>query len=518
MSIYSIDRESDIPLYIQIRDSITAAIQEGRLTPGDRLPPVSVLAKEIGVTQATIRRALQDLSDAGHATCHVGRGTFIRDSAISEPPAVPGSTSPRSKFLSNGNEHRAPITNPLEFAAKRLRSGVRKALVDIMPLTNKPGIIQLTKGIPDGSLLPDNFLTAATTETLAGGAERFIEATDELGLYELREEIAMRFNEDGAEITPDQVLITNGAMQAITLVAQAALENRPAIMCETPCFQGIPDTFSALGHWVETVPRDSLGPLTERLYHHQSNRQQLLYICPYLHNPTGCDLSPERHMELAQWAQKTGSVIIADELFKELRFDDRPSPSLFNTLGGEQTIVVSSLSKSIMTGLRLGWLISSPERVRELAQHKRLMDHSTPTLIQGIALTIFRSGRFDAHTKAMKKIYQERMETMLNSLQKLMPKGVSWSEPAGGFSLLVELPQGYSSVALLLSSIEKGVSFLPGPLFDIDHRYVHAFRLSTAWADRHEIKEGIELLASAIEELIRHPAGDSGLSGLGNFQ
>ncbi|MEE4241208.1 MAG: PLP-dependent aminotransferase family protein [Desulfopila sp.] len=515
---YSVDRDSDIPLYIQIRDSITAAIREGRLAPGDRLPPVSALAKEIGVTQATIRRALQDLSDAGHAACHVGRGTFIRDSETSPQPTATGSAAPRTHFLSNSGQRQAPAPNPLEFAAKRLRSGVRKALVDIMPLTNKPGIIQLTRGIPDGRLLPENFLAEATTETIMGGADQFVEATDELGLYELREEIAMRFNEDGADITPDQVLITNGAMQAISLVAQAALENRPSILCETPCFQGIPDAFSAMGHWVETIPRDSQGPLTERLYHHQSSQEQLLYLCPYLHNPTGADLSPERHFELAEWAEKTGSVIVADELFKELHFDEHPPPSLFNTLGEKQTIVVSSMSKSIMTGLRLGWLISSPERVRELAQHKRLMDHSTPALIQGIALTIFKSGKFDSHTLAMKKIYQERMKTMLNFLQKLMPKGVRWSEPAGGFSLLVELPQGYSSVALLLSSTEKGVSFLPGPLFDIDHRYVHALRLSTAWADKNEIQEGIELLASAIEELIRHPAGDSGLSGLGNFQ
>jgi len=107
---------------------------------------------------------------------------------------------------------------------------------------------------------------------------------------------------------------------------------------------------------------------------------------------------------------------------------------------------------------------------------------------------------------------------MLRALETHMPQGVSWSTPTGGFSMLLELPRGYSSVALLLLAIDRGVSFLPGPLFDIDQRYVHALRLSCAWTDERQISEGIELLAGAIEEYIRQPPEDSGLSGLGNFQ
>ena len=146
------------------------------------------------------------------------------------------------------------------------------------------------------------------------------------------------------------------------------------------------------------------------------------------------------------------------------------------------------------------------------------MDHSTPSLIQGMALTIFQSGRYENHIENMKTIYQERMATLLDALEKYMPKEVRWSQPVGGFSLLLELPGGYSSVALLLTAINRGVSFLPGPLFDIDQRYVHALRLSTSWTDSHQIKEGVELLAGTIGDFLRYPPEDSGLSGLGNFQ
>jgi DNA-binding transcriptional MocR family regulator len=534
MGNYTIDRESETPLYIQIRDSIHAAIADGQLRPGDRLPPVAALAKEIGVTQATIRRALQDLGKAGHTSCHVGRGTFIRDAAAAnrEKPdgddtdidtdtdtdidididtltmgRVPGNSAPRQVEA-----------NPLEFAARRLRSGVSKALYDIMPLAHKPGIIQLTKGIPDPSLLPDQFLETISGETLAGGGTAFLEATDALGLLQLREEIARRFNQNGAGITPDQVLITNGSIQALTLVAQAALENRPGIICETPCFQGVINSFSAMGHWVASAQRDDQGPSMRLLHRLTTKTPQLLYLCPYVHNPTGSDLSGERADQLAEWARRTGSVIIADEIFKDIRYQAAPQPSLLETLGSRQTIVVSSLSKSVASGLRLGWLISSPGRVKQLAELKRLMDHCTPTLIQGIALTLLTSGRYEAHTEKMRVIYRRRMDTLVNALEKRMPQEIAWTLPEGGFSILVELPKGYSSVALLLSAIERGVSFLPGPLFDIDQRYVNALRLSVAWADRNQIKEGIELLAGAIGDFIQQPPGDSGLSGLGNYQ
>ncbi len=518
MSLYTIDRDSDTPLYIQIRDRIIEAVQTQELAFGDKLPAVSLLAKEIGVTQATVRRALQDLGNAGYTECHVGRGTFICDPETSDPETQEQQRNSSKTSSMRPAQDVKSGKKSAEYATRRLRSGIRKALFDIMPLAHKPGTIQLTRGIPNGELLPPNFIEEINEETLANGSKQYIQATEELGLYDLREEIAMRFNECGTAVTPDQVLITNGSLQAITLVAQTYLEKKPPVICETPCFQGVTDTFAAMGHWVDTIQRDEEGPLTDKLHNNFGNAPHLLYLCPYVHNPMGTDLSEARAKDLIEWARQTGSVLIADEIFKDLRFNSKTPPSLLKELGSEQTIVVSSLSKSVMTGLRLGWIISSSERIRELARLKHIMDHSTPAFIQGMGLSIFKSGKFDSHTTAMRKIYQERMTTLLKALKTYMPKGVSWSTPIGGFSIMAELPRGYSSVGLLLSAIDRGVSFLPGPLFDIDQRYVHAMRISTAWTDKHQIKEGIELLGSCIEDFISQPPGDSGLSGLGNFQ
>ncbi len=518
MPKFAIDKDSDTPLYMQIRTHIEQAILSGELSPGDKLPSVSCLAKDIGVTQATVRRALQDLGKAGHTSCHVGRGTFVQGSGITEANSLEETAeAPGHPLIRKGN-NRPPVEYSREFAARRLRMGIGKALSDIMSLAEKPGIIQLTRGVPDPGLLPESFLQEATTETLKKNGTELLEAANPLGRYELRKEIADRFSSHGTTVSPEQVLITNGSMQAITLVAQANLEMKYNVICETPCFKGITDSFTAMGNWVETITRDALGPSPELPDRLPGQNPFLLYLCPYAHNPMGTNLGKERYTLLVEWAKKTGSLLVADEIFRDLCFEDDPPPSLMQDLGAEQTIVVGSLSKSLVTGLRLGWLISSPQRVQQLGVLKRLMDNSCASLIQGIACTIFKSGRYDDHISKMQAIYKNRRNVLFKALERYMPKEVSWTRPDGGFSLLLELPHGYSSVAMFLAAIEKGVSILPGPFFDIDHRFVHCVRISYAWADEDQIKEGVELLAGAVETLLSRPPGDSGLSGIGSYQ
>jgi len=516
MSKYTVDKESDTPLYIQIRTNIENAILKGELKPGDKLPPVNSLAKDIGVTQATVRRALQDLGNAGHTCCHVGRGTFIQDAAAQEN--VQTQPSAKTEHTNPPKTNRSATENSHEFAARRLRMGIGKALGDIMSLAEKPGIIHLTRGVPDPGLLPESFLPEITSETLQNCGTELLESTDPLGRLDLRQEIANRFSKRGTMVTPEQVLITNGSMQAITLVAQANITIGYNVICETPCFKGITDSFTAMGQWVDTITRDAQGPISSLPDRPAGANPFLLYLCPFAHNPIGTNLSAERYAMVVEWAKRTGSLILADEIFRDLCFEKDPQPSLMQALGAEQTVVVSSLSKSVATGLRLGWLVSSAQRVQQLAELKRLMDQSCASLIQGLALTIFKSGRFDSHTEKMQHIYKSRRNTLLKALAQYMPKEVTWAEPDGGFSLLLELPRGYSSVAMFLAAIEKGVAILPGPLFDIDHRFVHCFRISYAWANEEQIKEGIELLASAVETFISHPPGDSGLSGVGSYQ
>ncbi|MBU2512515.1 PLP-dependent aminotransferase family protein [bacterium] len=506
----SLDRDGDNPLYVQIREEIRKQIDQRQLSVGDKLPTVSQFAKEIGVTQATIRRAYEDLIKEGLLGSHVGRGTFVCDPSRSLSPKPVKETSGVSRNMNL-------VDSEFLLAARRLRMGIAKNLDDLMILAQRPGLISFTSGIPDPAFIEEGVLQRLALDALKNGQMPYQGYGENLGMFELRKEIARRYSEPGCKITPDQVLITNGSQQGVSVLAQAALESGQRVICETPCYMGIPRAFGAIGHWVESVPRDKDGPIPERLYRLGDNRQTLFYTCPELHNPMGTDISSSRQKVIVDWAQENRAIIIADQIFHDIRFEESSPTSFLSELGPEQTVVIGSLSKSYMCGLRVGWMISSQERIQSIVSLKRAMDISSPPLMQGIALSLLKSGIYDDHLVKVRQYYQERCATLLDALKKYMPEGITWTEPKGGFHMWLDLPKGYSSIVLFLLAIEKGVAIAPGPTMDVDHRFVNGFRLSYAPLSLKEIREGVELLSAAVVKLLKESPSEPGLSGLGDF-
>jgi DNA-binding transcriptional MocR family regulator len=507
----SIDRESESPLYAQIRDALQADIQNGTLNPGDRLPTVTALAKQLGVTQATIRRAFEDLSKAGHIESYVGRGTFVSDPDA--PSAEDTNHGQRRSRISD-----APQTPESALAARRLRMGISRSLQELVALAKRPGLIRFTSGIPAPDTVQDGLLEQLAQDALKAGQRAYLEYADPLGIPELRQELSRHFQTNNLQVSPDQILITSGSQQAVALLAQWAFENHQRIICETPNYRGVTDAFGAFGHWVETVVRDADGPIPERLERFSDGVPSLFYCCPELHNPMGTDLSADRREFLVEWARAQHALLVTDQIYHDLRFNG-PSPvDLFTEIGAQNMVMIGSLSKSFMCGLRIGWLVTSAERIRALSPLKRVMDIACPPLMQGIAVELLRSGEYVRHITRVREHYRIRRDATLEAFERFMPDGVTWTVPEGGFQLWAELPAGYSSIALFLLAIERGVAFIPGPLQDINHRFMHAFRFCYGSVSVEQIAEGIELLADAVNELLRDPPGESGLSGLGDFQ
>lgn len=506
-----ISKDSGEPLYMQIRSAIEDAVKKGNLKPGDQLPAVTTLASDIGVTHSTVRRAFEDLSAQGIIGSHVGRGTFILDA--NEP--LPGK---KSIILSKNLSPDSGVNREFTLAARRFRMGIAKSLEALMELAKRPGLIQFTSGIPDPALMEEGILTRLTEDALKAGEKIYqIYGESPLGMKALREELAGRFNSEGMDITADNILLTNGSQQAASILAQSALENRQRIICETPCWPGISMAFGAIGHWVETVSRDKDGPVIEKLERFNDGPPSLLYICPEFQNPMGVDLSHERQTQLVKWARAHNTDILADQIFHDLRFEGDLRKSIMIEAGKKNCFIMGSLSKSFMVGLRIGWLIGDAEKIKSLYGLKRAMDLGSPPLMQGIALSLLKSGEYETHLKKAREHYRIRRDAIIESLEKNMPAGVTWTRPSGGFHMWVELPKGYSSIALFLHAIERGLSFVPGPMQDLDHRFINAFRLSYSGVTPDQIKKGIENLAAAVKELLKGAPSDPGLSGLGDF-
>lgn len=489
MDTQILDKYSDTPLYLQLQKELMNGISNGKAAPGDRLPTVAAFAKSYQVTQSTVRRALKDLVQEGWIESHVGRGTFVS--------ATPGSIS---------QSEVRPVPVMTQKGSRQLQADIGKTLESLQAIAKGPGIISFTAGTPDASLAREGILEDLVSDALTQGQDLLQSYGDPGGMQELREAISQRASSDSVKVDADQVLLTNGSQQAVALLAQYAKENAWRVLCETPCYMGVPDAFAAMGLHVDSIPRDLEGPILSSLELHRADQPGLLYLCHELHNPMGTNLDPDRQRTLIAWARREKVLLVGDEIFRDLNFDG-PSPStFFAEATADDAVLIGSLSKAFMCGLRVGYMISSRERIQSLTALKRAADISSPPLMEAIALALLESGAYDEHVKRARIHYQTRCITTLNALERHMPPGVEWTRPQGGFHMWVKLPEGYSSLALFLLAVKHGVEIVPGPRLDPERNFIRGFRLSYGSLSPDEIETGIVALGRAVNELLNQPS------------
>ncbi|HTF57390.1 MAG TPA: PLP-dependent aminotransferase family protein [Planctomycetota bacterium] len=484
------------PLYRRIEQSIRSGISEGRLKPGDRIPSVVDVAEELGINKLTVLKAFQRLEKAGIVRSEVGRGTFVASEG--SPPAPPGA------------EPRPDVSRSI----RRLREGYSRGLRELLSVERRPDTINLSGGVPSPDTIPDGLLEKLSQEVVRKNPRRLYEYGGPAGLPELREAIAATLSRRGMPIGPDEIIVTNGSQQAVSLTAAWAREEGRSVFCETPTYTGIPGSFMLFGHAVQSIPWERGAPDLDQLRSAAAGRRSLFYVCPDFHNPTGQTMDTASRHSLADWARTNDAVVVDDSIFREMRFEGDEPPSLYSLLPPGRRIVVGSISKSFMTGLRAGFLVADRAIVSELLPYKRYMDLGSPSIVQAIAAAFLRGG-YPKHLEKMKTYYRTRRDAALKALEEFMPEGVTWTRPQGAFQLWVTMPRGVSSVQLFLQGIERGVSIFPGPAQDIDGRYLNSFRLGYGAATPEEIRTGVRRLGSIVESLVARGPEAADALGLG---
>lgn len=397
---------------------------------------------------------------------------------------------------------------------RRLREGFARGLRELMALKRPPGTIDLSGGVPSPETIPDGLIEKLSHEVVKKNPRRLYEYGGPAGLPELREALAETLSRRGISVAPDEIIATNGSQQAITLAAAWAREEGRDVVCETPTYTGIPGSFMLFGHAVRGIPWTDGAPDLERLDAAAAGRRAIFYVCPDFHNPTGQTMNAAARHALAAWARRRDAAVIDDGIFREMRFEGDEPPSLYSLLPPGRRILVGSISKSFMTGLRVGFLVADRTIVAELLPYKRYMDLGGPAIVQAIAAAFLRDG-YAKHLEKMRAYYRARRDAVIEALEKHMPDGVTWTRPQGGFQMWVTLPRGISSIQLFLQALERGVSIVPGPAHDIDGRYLNSFRLGYGHGTLEEIRTGVKRLAEIVGGLVARGAEESQTSGLG---
>jgi DNA-binding transcriptional MocR family regulator len=488
-----INLESEVPVYRQIADGVRAAVAEGRLHPGLRLPPTRDLARHLGVNRNTVVAAYELLAADGVVRSHTGRGTFLAEPG--EPDDA--STLPAARDDEWLTAFSTAVQGP---ALERLLSAYRLAIAS-------EGI-SFASSHPANDLAPVESFSKAMSAVLREQGASVLTYGPMAGSPNLREEIAAEMRSRGSKATANDIVITNGSQQALELIFRTLLDRGSAVVLEDPTFSGALSALGSLGARLVGVPLDEEGMRPDLLaLALERHRPRVIYVQPTFQNPSTRVMSLARRHEILLLAARFGCAVVEDDWAGDLRFEGEVLPTLHEIDDGRRVMYVSTFSKKLMPGLRIGWVAARP-RIRErLIALKQVEDCGTSPLLQEALHRFLQDQGLENHLRRIRPAYVERRDQMLAALDRHFPAEVQWSRPTGGLFIWVTLPEGLDSNELFLAARQLGVLFSRGELFHVSGSGRDTLRLAFGGVDPAQIQKGIEVLGGLMRD--RLSAGPS---------
>jgi len=404
------------------------------------------------------------------------------------------------------------MQTPWEYRfSQRTQRMKASAIRELLAVAEKPGMISFGGGFPAPEVFPVEEFTRASKYVLENlGAEALQYGSTE-GYVPLRQMISRHSIRSGMQVNINNILITTGSQQALDLLGKIFINRGDRILVESPTYLGALQAWNAYGAEYISVPVDEYGMRTDLLEDALRTGPKFIYVLPNFQNPTGTTLPFERRMKLIELADRYGVPIIEDDPYGQLRYEgeDIPSVEILDSRMREQNgtytgnvIYLSTFSKILAPGLRLAWVVAPDNVIHKLALAKQGTDLNTSTFNQIVAHEVGQHGFIDRHVEMMRKVYLERRNAMVDSLEENMPEGVSWTHPQGGLFLWVTLPEPFNSTELLPQVIEDNVAYVPGEFFHADGTGKNTMRLNFSYCSPEKINEGIARLGKAFKKKI----------------
>ncbi|MGW0627720.1 aminotransferase-like domain-containing protein [Streptomyces sp. NPDC002758] len=393
----------------------------------------------------------------------------------------------------------APPVAPVAPLAARARTVGGSPVRDILAVTARPEVINFAGGLPAPELFDREGIAAAFHEVLERESARALQYSTTEGEPTLRTGLAARITAQGLPTDADDLLITTGSQQALSLLATALLDPGDTVLVEDPCYLAALQVFGLAGARVLPVPGDADGVDPQALEDLVTReRPKLLYLVPTFQNPTGRTMPSTRRAAVASVAARTGVWLVEDDPYGELRYEGERVPWIAAHPGAEdRTVLLGSFSKVMAPGLRLGWLRAPAGLRRGCAVAKQAADLHTPTLNQLAAARYLDV--LDAHVAKVRAVYGERRDAMLAALPGSLPPGSTWNRPEGGMFLWARLPETYDTTALLPRVVEQDVAYVPGAPFYAGEPDRSTLRLCFVTQTPEEIGEGLRRLARGLK-------------------
>ena len=370
------------------------------------------------------------------------------------------------------------------------------AIRDIFKLLGKPGMISFAGGNPSMRALEPEVIKGIACEAIDRYGASILQYGGTEGLPGLREETAKYLRETaGVRCTAENVLPVQGASQAFDLLLKALINPGDRILVESPTFLGAIQAMRIYGAELIEMPMDEDGVIVEEVEKLAAQyKPKLMYIIPTFQNPTGRTLSLERRKALAEMAAKYGFVIAEDDPYRDLRYAGTPLPSISSFDEEGWVVYMSSFSKYISPGLRVGAAaVPDAGLLRKMVIGKQSSDVHSPLLTQAIVQLYLEKGLLPKHLERICGEYREQMNAMLEGFS-CFPAGTAHTVPEGGLFVWAELPEGMDALEALGRAIEKNVAFVPGTHFYPEGGHLNTFRLNFSMQSVENIREGMARL------------------------
>ncbi len=472
-----LDAASNVPLHRQLYDRLRAAILEGRVTPGTRLPSTRALAEALGISRSTITSSFAQLHSEGYLQATTGSGTYVCNDLPDD--------------AADAHLRRPPRT---ESASIRLSTyGAQLAEAGPLEPPRVSGAIDFRDGRPAFDRFPFDEWRRCIGAAIRREGAWLDYRPDPAGHPPLREAIAEYLGRARAvRCNADDVVIVSGSQQAIDIVARVLIEPGDVVALEEPGYLGAQRTFAANGADLRAIPVDADGIRTDLLTTRAAGAR-LVYVTPSHQFPLGAVLSSERRRHLLHWAETGGAVIVEDDYDSAYRYEGRPIPALFGLDRSERVVYVGTFSKTMFPALRVGYVVVPAALRAVVFAAKAFSDRQSPILEQRALAAFMVDGGFERHLRRMRLLYRARRAAMLDALRYYIGEDVEVIGDRAGMHLVVRLPVT-DSRAFAERALQAGVALMSTEPHHLGASVPGEFIFGFAELDESTMEDGIARL------------------------
>jgi 2-aminoadipate transaminase len=383
-------------------------------------------------------------------------------------------------------------------------------------------IISFAPGFPDPTMFAWTDFREIAADLLSGNDGSVLQYGPTRGYKPLLAVLAEILEQRGILVAPEQLLVTTGSQQGLDLVARVLTDPGDVVLVELPSYTGAISAFRnvqaemvGVAQEADGVDLDNLDAVLRRL-RSDGRRVRFLYVVPNFQNPTGLLLGPEKRRLLLDWAARHNLLIVEDDPYRDLYFDDGGEAAIRPIKADDRegrVIYLSSFSKTLAPGYRVAWIAAPAALAGKFEMAKQASDLCTGELDQRIVYEAYKRGVLTRHVPLLRKHYRHKRDVMVTALTRELGNESSWPTPRGGFFLWATLPRGIDSDAMIPRAVERGVVYVAGTAFFVDGSGADRIRLSFSAPTPERIDEGIRRLAQTVREVLAHPRASAASRG-----